>query len=191
MLHQAHKRGGRALAKVQKEIFQYIHGKGGFTLINRLIWMLSRPVVCKLDELMSEHAGVEIKEGQSGVKLNRKTRIEHDNKDLHTLEMFLSKRFINESFYVNTELKNIATGLVSPSNVIIQDSFIVGAKIIKSLVGRNPLTLTIKEKDLAVQMPFKCISGDNCSSGNFVYPQMFLSMLLPYHMTIMVRTKLV
>ena len=79
----------------------------GFTLLNRLIGMLSRPVVCKLDEVMRKLAGVEIKEGQSGVKVNRKTRIECDNKDLHILKIFFSERFVFDSFFVNTLLRTL------------------------------------------------------------------------------------
>ena len=57
----------------------------GLTLFNRLVWMLSRPVVCKLDEVMRGLAGVEIKEGQCGVKTTRKSTIAWDRKDMETL----------------------------------------------------------------------------------------------------------
>ena len=127
----------------------------GFTLLDILIWMLSLPVVFKLDEVMRELADVEIKEGKSDVKLNCKTRIERENKDMHTLKIFFSERFVFDSFFANTQLKIIATGLVSPSNVIVQDSFTVGTKIIEFLCGQNPLTLTIKKKRISSVDAFK------------------------------------
>ena len=136
----------------------------GFTLLNRLIWMLSRPVVCKLDEVMRGLAGVEIKEGQSGVKVTRKSRIDRDNRDLKTLKTFFSERFVFDPFLVSSTLKNIATGLVSPSKVNVHDALAVGTKIIKSLSGQNPLTATIKKSELAVRMPLKHGSSDDSSS---------------------------
>ena len=63
----------------------------GFTELNRIVWLLSRPVVCKLDDKMREIAGIQLSESQSVVKAIRNSKIERDNQDVKILVQFFSE----------------------------------------------------------------------------------------------------
>ena len=67
------------------------------------------------------HEGIEIREGQSGVKVTRKTRIERNNIDIQILVEFFTKCFLFDPFVVTPSLKNFVTGMIAPENVNVQN----------------------------------------------------------------------
>ena len=127
----------------------------GFTELNHLTWVLSRPIVCKLNEKISEmtETGIGGSIGQSAVKSCRVTRVSRDWDDILKLKDFFSERLVFDPYVVSTKLMNIATGLVAPEKVDVHKAFQIGSKIIKSLEGQNPLNAKIEKEDLAVQFP--------------------------------------
>ena len=127
----------------------------GFTSTNRLIWTLLRPVVCKLDETLRGLCGVENKEGQSSVKLFRPSRMQKDGKDFETLTTYFKERFVLDPDLATPVLQNISTGVVAPKEVSVHNTLELGIEIMKKLAETNPLTVTIKKADLAIQMPSK------------------------------------
>ena len=54
---------------------------------------------------------------------------------------------------LSTELKDLASGLIAPGNVSIHKAEEIGKKILGSMEGLNPLTLTLKKTERVVQMP--------------------------------------
>ena len=94
----------------------------GWTELNQLIWLSSRPTVhvCKLDQQLRKMAGIDLRSGQGSVKALRAARLGRDNKDLATWTTYFSSRFLFDRNVASTSLKNISTGLVSPSNVSVQ-----------------------------------------------------------------------
>ena len=127
----------------------------GWTELNQLIWLSSRPTVCKLDQQLRKMAGIDVRSGQGSVKAMRATRLERDTKDLAILTTYFSSRFLFDRNVAptTTSLKNISTGLVSPPNVSVQKAFDVGNRLLTTMIGQNPFTVTILKSALAVQMP--------------------------------------
>ena len=127
------------------------HGRG-FNDLNFLVWILSRPVVGKLSEMVSKMTGVNLHTPeQSSVKVKQEgnARIKQDILHMGLIENFLSDRCLFQA-HENTNLMNLATGLVASKEVNVQNIRDVGLKIVEAMVGENLLTHTIKKKDLAI-----------------------------------------
>ena len=127
------------------------HGRG-FNDLNFLVWILSRPVVGKLSEMVSKMTGVNLHTPeQSSVKVKQEgnARIKQDIIHMGLIENFLSDRCLFQA-HENTNLMNLATGLVASKEVNVQNIRDVGLKIVEAMVGENPFTHTIKKKDLAI-----------------------------------------
>lgn len=52
----------------------------------------------------------------------------------------------------------INTGFIAPKEVNIDKALSIGDTILKSMVGHDPLTFTIKKTSLAIQIPTKCVA---------------------------------
>ena len=53
---------------------------------------------------------------------------------------------------------NINTGFIAPKEVNVDKALSIGDTILKSMVGHDPLTFTIKKTSLAIQIPTKCVA---------------------------------
>ena len=67
----------------------------------------------------------------------------------------------------------------------------MGLKIVEAMVGENPLTHTIKKKDLAIQIPSKSvIKVAEFSMGTYVDPQLLFQRALNFASSGVVNTTL-
>lgn len=68
---------------------------------------------------------------------------------------YKSTEYLFDPNVQQTEVMNLATGHIAPKHVNVHMARDVGISILDSMVGQNPLTLTIKKSPLAVQIPTK------------------------------------
>ena len=120
---------------IEQTLMASVKGNQGITRERgwtELIWLSSRPTVhvCKLDQQLRKMAGIDVRGGQGPVKALRATPLERDNKDLATLTTYFSSRFLFDRNVASSSLKNISTGLVSPSNVSVQKACDVGSRLL-------------------------------------------------------------
>ena len=132
----------------------------GFTELNYLIWIMSRPVVCAIDKKIKEMTKVELKTSEQSsvkeVKQERPSRIKNYEEHVGLIEKFFTERLLFDPAIPNKDsVINIASGLVSPPEVNVNEAREVGMKIIKSMVGQNPLELKMLKTSLAIQIPSK------------------------------------
>ena len=145
----------------------------GFTELNYLIWIMSRPVICALDKKMKEMTGVEQRNSEQGsvkpVRQESPSRIKSDEEHIGLIEKFFTERLLFDPAMPNREsVMNLASGLIGPPEVTVNVAREVGVKIIKSMKGHNPLNLKILKLSLAVQIPSsnsKKVAGANVASA--------------------------
>ena len=148
---------------IEQSMMGAIKGKTGlmrrheFTEINYLTWLLNRPVISKVNNAMEEMTGYSSKIGQTSVKVLRKSRIRRHCDDEQTIHNFFTQRLVL-SPEAPTQLKSIATGIISPKSVNVHLAYEIGTKLITNLAGSNSLTVIIKKADLCIQMPLRELS---------------------------------
>ena len=156
----------------------------GFTELNHLTWVLSRPIVCKLNEKISAMTATSIggSIGQSSVKACRESRISRDMEDMLKIKKYFDERLVFDSYVVSTRLRNITTGLIAPDSVNVQDAFLVGSQILKSLEGQNPLTAKIPKETLVKQFPSTAVisnrNKDNLKDASVLDPNLLFQRAL-------------
>ena len=161
------------------------HGRD-FSEQNYMVWVLSRPVVAKLDEKLREMTNVAVRSAeQSSVKVTSKqqspAQIRQDIDHMDCIRDYFTERCLFESTQ-EVSMVNIATGMVAPESVSVDKTKEVGGNILRKMEGQNPLKLTIKKSDLAKQIPQKFItdvpSHDYKSSHGSVDPHLFFQRAL-------------
>ena len=147
-----------------------IKGKTGlirrheFTELNSLTWLLNQPVISKVNNAMKEITGYSSKIGQTSVKVLRKSRIRRYCDDEQTIhDFFIHRLVLNPE--VPTQLKSVATGIISPKSVNVHLAYEIGTKLVTNLSGSNPLTVTIKKADLCIQMPLRAAVSTSASTS--------------------------
>ena len=142
---------------IEQSMMGAIKGKTGFirghefTELNYLTWLLNRPVIIKVNNAMKEMTGYSSKIGGTSVKVLRKLRIRRDCDDEQTIHDFFIQRLVL-SPEAPTQLKSIATVIISPKSVNVHLAYEIDPKLVTNLAGSNPLTVTIKKADLCIQM---------------------------------------
>ena len=113
---------------------------------------------------MKEMTGYSSKIGQTSVKVLRKSCIRRDCDNEQTIHDFFTQRLVL-SPQAPTQLKSIATGIISPKSVNVHLAYEIGTKIVTNLAGSNPLTVTIKRTDLCIQMPLRVVVSVSASAS--------------------------
>ena len=155
---------------IEQSMMGAIKGKTGlireheFTELNYLTWLPNRPVISKVNNAMKEMTGYSSKIDQTSVKVLRKSRIRRDCDDEQTIHDFFTKRLVL-SPEAPTQLKSIATGIISPKSVSVHLAYEIGTKLVTNLAGSNPLTVTIKKADLCIQMPLRAAVSSSASAS--------------------------
>ena len=177
---------------IEQSIMASLKGNGGlthgrdFSEQNYLVWVLSRPVVAKLDEKLKEMTNVGVRSAeQSSVKVTSKhqspARIRQDMDHMDRIRDYFTERCLFESTQ-EVSMVNIATGMVAPESVSVDKTKEVGGNILRKMEGQNPLKLTIKKADLAKQIPQKFMtevpSHDYKSGHGSVDPHLFFQRAL-------------
>ena len=78
-------------SNIEQTLMASVKGNQGITRgrgWTELIWLSSRPTVCKLDQQLRKMAGIDLRSGQGSVKALRAARLGRDNKDLATLTTY-------------------------------------------------------------------------------------------------------
>ena len=156
---------------IEQSMMGAIKGKTGlirgheFTELNYLTWLLNRPVISKVSNSMKEMTGYSPKIGQTSVKVLRMSRIRRDCDDEQTIHDFFTQRLVL-SPVAPTQLKSVATGIISPKSVNVHLAYEIGTKLVTNLAGSNPLTVTIKKADLCIQMPLRGSCLNQCICVN-------------------------
>ena len=140
-----------------------------FTELNYLTWLLNRPVISKVNNAMKEITGYSPKIGQTSVKVLRKSRIMRDYDDEQTIHDFFTHRLVL-SPEAPTQLKSIATGIISPKSVNVHLAYEIGTKLVTNLAESNPFTVTIKKADLCIQMPLRAAVSTSASASTLNRP---------------------
>jgi hypothetical protein len=128
-----------------------------------LTWTLSRPVTVKIDAKLKELTGVRyVTSDQHEIKEVRSSAISRNTDDMKKIEQFCTSRFLldlNSLPLLSLELKNIATGLIAPSNVSVHNAEEIGRTVLISMEKKSPTEVVLRKKDFAVQMPAKPSTG--------------------------------
>ena len=118
---------------IEQSMMGAIKGRTGlirgheFTELNYLTWQLNRPVISKVDNTMKEMTGYSSKIGQTSVKVLRKSRIGRDYDDEQTIHDFFTQILVL-SPEAPTQLKSIATGIISPKSVNVHLAYEIGTR---------------------------------------------------------------
>ena len=96
----------------------------GMTEMNRLIWVLSRPICASVDEKLKELTGVYYKTSEQHFKLSP-SRLTRDCSDMRLMDDYIEERrlFVNSC---SPDLVNIANGLKSSNNVSVHEAKSIG-----------------------------------------------------------------
>ena len=132
-----------------------------FTKLNYLTWLLNRPVISKVNDEMT---GYSSKTGQTSVKVLQKSCIMRDCDNEQTIHDFFTQRLVLCP-EAHTQLKIIATGIISPKSVNVHLTYEIDTELITNLAESNPLTVTIKKADLCIQMPLRAAVSTSASAS--------------------------
>ena len=160
---------------IEQSMMGAIKGRTGlirgheFTELNYLTWQLNRPVNSKVNNTMKEMTGYSSKIGQTSVKVLRKSRIGRDYEDEQTIHDFFTQILVL-SPEAPTQLKSIATGIISPKSVNVHLAYEIGTKLVTNLAESNPLTVTMKKADLCIQMPLRATVSTSASASTLNRP---------------------
>ena len=155
---------------IEQTMMGAIKGKTGlirgheFTELNYLTWLFNRPVISKVNNVMKKMTGYSSKIGQTSVKVLRKSRIRRDCDDEQTIHDFFTQRLVL-SPEAPTQVKSIATGIISPKSVNVHLAYEIGTKLVTNLSGSNPLTVTFKKADICIQMPLRAAISTSASAS--------------------------
>ena len=155
---------------IEQTMMGAIKGKTGlirgheFTELNYLTWLFNRPVISKVNNVMKEMTGYSSKIGQTSVKVLRKSRIRRDCDDEQTIHDFFTQRLVLSPEAI-TQLKSIATGIISAKSVNIHLAYEIGTKLVTNLSGSNLLTVTFKKADICIRMPLRAAVSTSASAS--------------------------
>ena len=179
---------------IEQTLMVALKGPGGFghgrtfNELSYLTWILSRPITSKIDEQIREmtkvsHSGSETEQSNFQVKAERESRKTKDYAHMQRIESYLTERCLfNLPNSGSDEIMNLNTGFIAPKEVNVDKALSIGDTILKSMVGLDPLTFTIKKTSLAVQIPTKCVAkgpGDDAVDMSLkIDPQLFFQRAL-------------
>ena len=134
-----------------------------------LVWTLSRPVIIKIDSKIKELTGCSHRTSdQHEIKQSRTSAISRNDEDMKKIEKFCTSRFLldlKSMSVLSADLKNVATGMIAPPKVSVHEARQVGRKILQSMEKKSPTMVTLRKKDVAVQMPSKAFSDPVANSA--------------------------
>lgn len=137
-----------------------IHRKKGQTDVQHVVWLASRPACAIVNTLLQSFAGVEFEYTQQHLDIT-KSRVKRDNEDMKTIVDFLEKSSPFDKDVTN--LKSISTGVSAASHCNVEDSKIIGQRILKSMEGKSIAQHSFKKSDQAILMTSKSSDQKNSS----------------------------
>ena len=138
----------------------------GMSEQQRAIWTLSMPACASVNSSMQELTGVQRATGEQNQELSQ-SRTSRDWKDTFTLIEYLKDR---NPFDCGEKLCNISNGVHAQAAVNVDESKMIGSRIIAKMEGLQPSEHTFKRKDQAVSMASKVAVKIN-GEKNIVLPQ--------------------
>lgn len=122
----------------------------GFEESQRQVWLLSMPSCSELNNAMQELTSQEYHTSDQHKDCS-KSRMERDNKDLHTIFLFLKDRIpLTDS--EDGMLRNIANGIVAEKHVNVEKAKQCGEEIIQNMIGKNVSEYSFKKSKQAVTL---------------------------------------
>ena len=117
----------------------------GLSQLTRLVWILSRLGVLAVDYKVREMTKVRFRSSEQHINLKhtRPSRLNRNLQDMNLMQTFCESRYllrVDTLSKTDCSLRNIANGLVAPSNVDICNVKACGEIIITDMVGKSPLT---------------------------------------------------
>lgn len=162
---------------IEQSLMASIKGNEGLTRgrrfdeLQHLIWVLSRPVVSKIDVMVKKMTNLEYHthDGQShanSAKYEGKARLLKDQEHMKLIKAFFSERCIFDKNVKDPEvIMSIGTGMIAPQDVNVNKVREIGTHIIQSMIGEHPFDVPIRKADLSVQIPAKFISKTVAKNG--------------------------
>ncbi len=120
----------------------------GLSETQRLIWLLSMPACAQLNNAMQDLTGITYETSEQHKDLSQARQV-RDCDDTHKLVNFFQLR---NPFSNIVTLRSITSGVNADGSVNVDNAHQVGAKIVKSLTGKNVIEHSFKKKDQAVTL---------------------------------------
>ena len=155
---------------IEQSLMAFIKGNEGLTRgrrfdeLQHLIWILSRPIICKIDSMLKEMITLDYHahDGQclaNTAKHEGKARLLKNQEHMALIKAFFIDRGIFDKNVKDPHtIMNIGTGMIAPKNVNINKVHEIGMRLVQSMIGKHPFNIIIKKADLAVQIPVKFIT---------------------------------
>ena len=148
---------------IEQTLMASFKGNSGLTRgrslseINRLVWILSRPIVCKIDQNLRQLTKSDVvNKNPCHPKHVLPSTIDRDARDMKTMEEFCTARFLLNLEVTDAKgIMNIASGLKAPSNVSVHEVVEVGKRTLQNMIGQSPSTFKFKKSMQCIQIPSK------------------------------------
>ena len=123
----------------------------GFDELQRLIWLLSRPVCAEINLAMQEFTSVSFTTSEQHKDISS-ARQERDVQDTNKLITVISSR---TPFSSNSPLHSLDTGVCAEESVNADQALAVGEQILNTMYGCNVLDYVFKKKNQVITMEKK------------------------------------